>query len=197
MRLQLPDQAADEAADETHEAAQMHKSSLTQSISQATVHEANQAVDAHELPLTGVGVLSGAAEVIPSRHDEAAKHEGAQAHRRGGGKRKLQTVHDLARMLAQRTPGFTGADLTCVCQRAAIVALQRRGMHLGSGRAETGSEQSREALWAMAGYALPSLTVSVADFEQALEDTQPSVSKAMLLQLQQWRESRGSSRNIS
>jgi transitional endoplasmic reticulum ATPase len=74
-----------------------------------------------------------------------------------------------ARELASRTDGLTGADLASLCQKAALEALRRVGA------ADLGEQVANEAL------------VTGADFEAALTQTTPSVSRAMQRRLEGWR----------
>ena len=95
-------------------------------------------------------------------------------------------LRGMAARLADSTPGFSGADLHNLCQRAALVALQRQGVG-GSGLTDTtapgGSAPLLDPATAM---------VSEADFEEALKDLQPSVTAEMIVRLKRWSATRGS-----
>ena len=77
--------------------------------------------------------------------------------------------------LAERTDGFTGADVASLCQKAALAALQRQGWGDATDDAADGSS------------AFGSTRVSMSDFLVALEQTSPSVTSEMLASLDAWR----------
>ena len=98
-------------------------------------------------------------------------------------------LNDMAARLANSTPGFSGADLHNLCQRAALVALQRLGV--GGGLIDTGPPDACGGVHA--GAVDPGhLLVSGADFEEALTELQPSVTAEMIARLKRWSASRGS-----
>ena len=82
---------------------------------------------------------------------------------------------ELANDLAARTPRFSGADLVALCQRAAMLALQRSG---AEGR--------------VAGATTTSIQLDRDDFHAALREVAPSLSHEMLLRLRAWARSRSS-----
>lgn len=83
----------------------------------------------------------------------------------------------LAESLAARTEGFTGADLSSLCQRAAMHALGRQSHSLPSSplQPEGGMD----------------VAVDVDDFEAALPSVLPSVTAEMLGELERWRAKQG------
>jgi SpoVK/Ycf46/Vps4 family AAA+-type ATPase len=85
----------------------------------------------------------------------------------------------LAQQFAWQTHGFTGADLICVCQRAALFALQRYESMKGN------EVQTHHVIEDLA-------KVSVEDLRNALLQVQPSVSPEMLAHLERWRDAQGS-----
>ena len=87
------------------------------------------------------------------------------------------TITALARRLAERTAGFTGADLLGLCQRAALVALQQRG-----------PVQATQLVPLP-----PQLVLRAADFDEALCHVAPSVTPSMIARLERWSEARGGS----
>lgn len=89
------------------------------------------------------------------------------------------TIVALARHLAERTAGFTGADLIGLCQRAALIALQQHGP-LPVVRSPTAEPDLSPA----------QLVLSSSDFDKALQCVTPSVTAAMLARLKQWRNDR-------
>jgi AAA family ATPase len=82
-------------------------------------------------------------------------------------------VDELAKDLAHRTSGFTGADISSLCQQAAMSAMARAGSHPDL------NEQQ--------------FCVDRHDFEQVLLKLQPSVTPKMLQGLASWAATKGSS----
>ena len=108
------------------------------------------------------------------------------AHTHGGeATGAIESVDALASELAARTARFSGADLLALCQRAAMVALQRLGTAGADGAAGAASA-------ADAADAALSVELERADFEQALREVSPSLTGEMLDRLRAWAGSRSS-----
>ena len=71
-----------------------------------------------------------------------------------------------AAAVAAKTPGYSGADMAAVCDRAKMAAVRRQ---ITSGRDEL---------------------VTAADFADALEKVKPSVSAQMIKDLERWRDTK-------
>ena len=84
----------------------------------------------------------------------------------------------LAASLADRTDGFSGADLASLCQRAAMHAL-RRAPAGGEGGGGSGDD------------APSSIILQAADFDAALAVVSPSVTPQMLRALEAWAAAQG------
>ena len=108
------------------------------------------------------------------------------AHTHGGeATGAIESVDALASELAARTARFSGADLLALCQRAAMVALQRLGTAGADGAAGAAGA-------ADAADAALSVELERADFEQALREVSPSLTGEMLDRLRAWAGSRSS-----
>ena len=111
------------------------------------------------------------------------------AHTHGGeATGAIESVDALASELAARTARFSGADLLALCQRAAMVALQR----LGTAGADGAAGAASAAGAADAADAALSVELERADFEQALREVSPSLTGEMLDRLRAWAGSRSS-----
>lgn len=122
----------------------------------------------------------------------------AQTHTHGGeATGAIESVDALAAELAARTARFSGADLLALCQRAAMVALQRVSTAGAEGAADADTADAMDAMDATdeaAGAADAALLVELerADFEQALREVSPSLTGEMLDRLHAWAGSRSS-----
>jgi len=128
----------------------------------------------------------------------------AQTHTHGGeaAAGAIESVDSLAGELAARTARFSGADLLALCQRAAMVALQRLGAADADGAAGAADAVAADAMdttdatdaTGAAGAADAALSVELerADFEQALREVSPSLTGEMLDRLHAWAGSRSS-----
>ena len=125
------------------------------------------------------------------------------AHTHGGeATGAIESVDALASELAARTARFSGADLLALCQRAAMVALQRLGTAGADGAADAVGAVAADAMdttdttdaTGAAGAADAALSVELerADFEQALREVSPSLTGEMLDRLHAWAGSRSS-----
>ena len=120
------------------------------------------------------------------------------AHTHGGeAAGAIESVDALASELAARTARFSGADLLALCQRAAMVALQRLGTAGADGAADAaGAASAADAASAVdaadAADAALSVELERADFEQALREVSPSLTGEMLDRLRAWAGSRSS-----
>ena len=111
------------------------------------------------------------------------------AHTHGGeATGAIESVDALASELAARTARFSGADLLALCQRAAMVALQRLGTAGADGAAGAAStaDAADAANAADAADAALSVELERADFEQALREVSPSLTGEMLDRLRAW-----------
>ena len=129
---------------------------------------------------------------MPFASDEAVAGVGSTGAATDGA-----LLRQVAHGMAEATAGFTGADLICLCQRAALVALQRVGSAQGAAQATAGAVLGGGATDGCGGAdevptgASPLLAVRRADFDEALRQVRPSVTAEMLSQLERWRDMRG------
>ena len=84
--------------------------------------------------------------------------------------------------LARQTEGYSGADIHLLCREASMQPMRR----LIEGRSPLEIQRMRQE------GVLASATVSLADFQLAIQNTRPSVSASDLRQFSEWDESFGS-----
>ncbi|KAL1523091.1 hypothetical protein AB1Y20_018051 [Prymnesium parvum] len=98
-----------------------------------------------------------------------------------------QAVGPLSESLAQRTDGWTGADLASLCQRAAMNALGRSGAFEDA--SQDGAPREMEA---QPPQSFGEVVVLATDFEAALSSLRPSVTPEMVHALERWGRAQGS-----
>jgi len=132
------------------------------------------------------GAVVGAVE---SKSSEDGHPRGI-AEEREGVPDGLDALGGVAWQLAGRTAGFTGADLNGLCQRAALVALQRSQRR---GSLKSRCTSADYAVYRASGAASPPalLAITAEDFDEALGQVAPSVTSSMLRRLEGWRDQRG------